>query len=613
MRFSKTVALPEGVSPGLVIGKKGVVIQSLRNHFGCDLKVDSANRRIEIQSHNLDGIDGVVEQLTSMFAKFKLKGQSSYVHSKNISVLLKDGATSKWQFVEDGLAADEPEFNFALKKFPGTNSETVGFVQRETNWVENMNEVTFQHHAILLDSIENVSSSAKMRIVFGCYKFNLVMAPESLLDWNQLSSLNVSQNIRLKWLGNFAPEQEICAPLYALLSPYFANKWIKCCKVHVSDNLKNSSYTFKFRISEDGISSLKRCVENRVLYSQLACLYGSNYGFRLRYYSKNGETEQARNVAKMISVSATGIPTFLPNTATHMKITSYEVHEKMRILEFGLKFTVTKVNLGNGFGSNSEGTLRLEARLEKKLSKASQTAVSLKEKAEKLCCVNRDMSAAINTCQLCFDDIVGLSATGRCPENHILCPCCFDSYLNSALDKDISILSASKGKISCPINKCTFMYTAVQIASAGNTIVEKWNTVSKKLGELEAVQSQKNEAKNYDLLRSKLESAMNLECPHCQSVFIEYDGCDAVACHACGDYFCGICLHPSRNSQESHSHAATCPAKNLKEADFFSDERTKQESHKSIKKKRVQIILADFSETEATSIREKFASILKFD
>ena len=53
-----------------------------------------------------------------------------------------------------------------------------------------------------------------------------------------------------------------------------------------------------------------------------------------------------------------------------------------------------------------------------------------------------------------------------------------------------------------------------------------------------------------------IDDVLNLRCPRCKSVFVEYSGCDAVQCArpGCGCHFCGLCLADCDTSKKAHAH-----------------------------------------------------------
>ncbi len=57
-----------------------------------------------------------------------------------------------------------------------------------------------------------------------------------------------------------------------------------------------------------------------------------------------------------------------------------------------------------------------------------------------------------------------------------------------------------------------------------------------------------------DHLRT-IEEQLNKQCPHCHTVFFEFDGCMAVQCGNCHGLFCGGCFAACQSSDEAHIHA----------------------------------------------------------
>lgn len=56
------------------------------------------------------------------------------------------------------------------------------------------------------------------------------------------------------------------------------------------------------------------------------------------------------------------------------------------------------------------------------------------------------------------------------------------------------------------------------------------------------------------------EKALNLRCPHCKSVYTDFDGCAVLQCEACRGLFCAFChdAYASWESDEAHAHVLGC-------------------------------------------------------
>ena len=51
--------------------------------------------------------------------------------------------------------------------------------------------------------------------------------------------------------------------------------------------------------------------------------------------------------------------------------------------------------------------------------------------------------------------------------------------------------------------------------------------------------------------------ARDLQCPHCDRRFVDFDGCLALRC-TCDRWFCALCLMPQKNGDEAHDHVRAC-------------------------------------------------------
>ena len=54
--------------------------------------------------------------------------------------------------------------------------------------------------------------------------------------------------------------------------------------------------------------------------------------------------------------------------------------------------------------------------------------------------------------------------------------------------------------------------------------------------------------------REARNEALNLKCPHCETVYDEFDGCMALQCQTCKKGFCGYCHKGFLDSRGTHNH-----------------------------------------------------------
>ncbi|KAJ3309385.1 hypothetical protein HDV04_006172, partial [Boothiomyces sp. JEL0838] len=203
-----------------------------------------------------------------------------------------------------------------------------------------------------------------------------------------------------------------------------------------------------------------------------------------------------------------------------------------------------------------------------------------------------------SNCLICFEDLPGYS----CPK-HSLCKGCFSQYISTELDKPLALLANSKGKIKCPKPDCNSYYSSKQITDGG--MIDKYIQIVYKLGEMEGVNSAPT--LQIDSLRTRLEEALNLTCPWCRAVFVDYDGCDAVICSKCNKYFCGLCLVGCANNSQAHQHAAACSGN----GSYHSHQNTKKQKHLLHKQTKINRLLECLTGEEKNWVKRNFMKTFK--
>lgn len=56
---------------------------------------------------------------------------------------------------------------------------------------------------------------------------------------------------------------------------------------------------------------------------------------------------------------------------------------------------------------------------------------------------------------------------------------------------------------------------------------------------------------------SSILDRLNMQCPHCDAVFYDFDGCLALRC-SCDRYFCALCLAKCDTNEDMHAHVRSC-------------------------------------------------------
>jgi hypothetical protein len=183
----------------------------------------------------------------------------------------------------------------------------------------------------------------------------------------------------------------------------------------------------------------------------------------------------------------------------------------------------------------------------------------------------------LHQCCICkeyFADEVGI----RCCNRHLLCEDCFNAYADSITAPGGSSGTSSVDKndqLTCP--ECRVPYSLYFITGhCSERIFNKIQEVTLQLNARRQVRSaihevgrqHKAEMKQFqeelnrtelraELLRRDIVSEiLNLGCPRCRIVFVDFEGCFALTCHACGCGFCAWCLLDC--GVDAHTHVPGC-------------------------------------------------------
>ena len=100
---------------------------------------------------------------------------------------------------------------------------------------------------------------------------------------------------------------------------------------------------------------------------------------------------------------------------------------------------------------------------------------------------------------------------------------------------------------------------------------------------------QDKEERDVELLNLEIiNDILNLQCPTCKMVFVDYDGCNALTCgnRNCNSHFCAWCLVRCPDSAATHNHVRAC-RENLNPGDYFSTVEQFNGHHKQRKRKLV--------------------------
>lgn len=598
--FYKIINIPEDVSVGAVIGREGRVIKSLQKEYNCSIRVDAGTHSVHISSTSLQRIKPLEDNLVDMFKSFSLNSKSTYSHSKFNFCFLKNSADKEWKFVEIKIPSSiqhSKKHTYILKE-ADTSTKVMNNLNG-SSWICNLDDVMIQ---ACISKIKNIAFPIDTRVKasLGYYSYKLIaVKPQQSYSWEALNNMQIGSHFKCSWVGDFDYKKyKIFSSLYeSLMSSFSIASWQNVVKVHVTDSLRNASYTLKYKF-ENHKAFIKRAYDHRELYAQIAFILEEQVGYRIRIFRRNPDSEAARTMAKnYITVSSSG-GELNANAPASLKIEHSECYEKTHVCYNGLRFTVYRL---------SDGRMRLEARLEEKsLSSKTTEAQELIEKLELNLRLESNNDDSRISCRICMEYINQDDSSIFCSKGHHLCEVCFVMYLDSELSKMIGQLQETQCNIKCPVDGCCYLYTKVQIAKGGNAVMDKYCMAMRKIGEIEAIRSLP--LQDCSDIRREIENALNICCPHCFTVFIDYDACDAVQCGSCREYFCGLCIEACLNSADAHLHAANCKYKNSN--DVFSSVHEINKAHWKLKADRLKKILEKLNPSELKNVLKECSNLL---
>ena len=99
--------------------------------------------------------------------------------------------------------------------------------------------------------------------------------------------------------------------------------------------------------------------------------------------------------------------------------------------------------------------------------------------------------------------------------------------------------------------------------------------------------------------RTHAEHLLNLKCPRCQRVFLDFNGCFALTCNGCACGFCAWCLADC--GQDAHRHVTECKQNLAPDRGYFSTLELFEQAHKA---RRERELRAYFDSLGSQELRE---------
>jgi hypothetical protein len=202
-------------------------------------------------------------------------------------------------------------------------------------------------------------------------------------------------------------------------------------------------------------------------------------------------------------------------------------------------------------------------------------------------------------CQVCFESFLpneGISCCAVGSDPHFLCDECFTGHVKEeSRTEAMDLLEQRGGNVFCPMRlygcKGAPAFTDADVARhSTDEVFELYTLAKRKLvetklareigaaekarfeAELKRLEQMSADERAVEHERRHIEDMLNLKCPRCAMVFVDFSNCAALTCGqaGCGAAFCAWCQKDCGG--DAHSHVAHCDAK-PPGADTFYDTR----------------------------------------
>ena len=96
--------------------------------------------------------------------------------------------------------------------------------------------------------------------------------------------------------------------------------------------------------------------------------------------------------------------------------------------------------------------------------------------------------------------------------------------------------------------------------------------------------------------------ALNLKCPHCQTVYAEFTGCMALCCATCKGSFCGYCHKPTASSRGAHEHVRECLMNETRNGSYYATEEEIINAQRRYRTRQIKQFLRSYKKNEQNAI-----------
>ncbi|KAL3668129.1 hypothetical protein V7S43_006992 [Phytophthora oleae] len=357
-RTTKSLAIPEHVPVGAVIGKRGSYCKALRENHGVRCTVDGDNRKVTLNGPS-SGVIGAEDELANLFASLAVAKKEARV----FEVAVRDGPTHWWSFWKNEEATSDQE----VEEYPyrlQQSGRAVETANQNESWVKEFRE---EDIANLMGYLQEKPSELppRFKIAFGtmCFKLKSIRCKSSTISWEKLQNLRNFDDFATRWT-NFCRRSS--PSLVALMDDL--EEWMekgvepyKCLTVHLADN--ENWYDLKYHLV-GGQWELLKAYSKRHVRGTFDLIVDNDTSLRVRAVTREKiSLNTAADLHRYLDISIPDDGDFF-----HTKVElSGAAPTGMRIKSFNAKSTVQTVANGLRFSicylDHNQDEFRLECRL----------------------------------------------------------------------------------------------------------------------------------------------------------------------------------------------------------------------------------------------------------
>ena len=198
---------------------------------------------------------------------------------------------------------------------------------------------------------------------------------------------------------------------------------------------------------------------------------------------------------------------------------------------------------------------------------------------------------------------------------------CFDSFIKSIIPE----IQGNSGKVHCPM--CQVALNVQELAKHLNP--DTWEKLHKAIVDNEVKSEYDKLQVDFDLrldekvnelfatyqtvenvMKLKAESnaakarneALNLKCPHCATVYLDFEGCMALKCSTCNEIICGYFHTKLKTSAGAHEHVRECLMNETQNGSYYAQKEEIKLAQRRYRTREIKRFLRKFKKEEQNAI-----------